>query len=120
MVLVNPPSDRLLLMLVEVRPTLAQKVNTLTRKNFMNIEIIIYLALGVLMNFIGPLASKINRERNKISLYDSLTEREPPLYKKILFQIIVRTIAILFYPVLYIGLIVDYYRSKRNFSSRTN
>lgn len=84
----------------------------------------IYLAIGVLMNIIGPLAKKINKEINKIkkpSFTDKLTEKPPvPFWKKILFESILRLFTILLYPILFVIISIDYYRSKKQIDLHSN
>lgn len=76
----------------------------------------IYLAIGILMNFIGPLAKKINEEITKIkepSFADLLTQKPSvPFWKKFLFEVILRLFTILLYPVLFVIISIDYYRSR--------
>lgn len=70
------------------------------------------------MNFIGPLSNKITKAINKIkniSLADILTEKPPiPVWKKLLFEMTIRTLVLCFYPLLYIIILIDYLRSNNN------
>jgi len=78
--------------------------------------LIIYLSIGVFMNIIGPLAKKVNddiKSVKKHSAEDLLIEKYPvPLWKKILYEIIWRLLIILFYPLLYLIICIDYFQIK--------
>lgn len=83
----------------------------------MKIVLLGYLFLGLMVNFIGPLAKKINEEFAKLntsSLVDKLLDKTPtPNWKKILFKSVFRIICFVFYPILYIIITYDYFHSKK-------
>jgi len=54
-----------------------------------------YLAGGVLMNFIGPVARKVPWELMKIVANE---DAEPPRWKMVVLEIIIRTGILLLYP----------------------
>ena len=79
----------------------------------MKIAILTYFIIGIILNFIGPLAKKIKAEIIKIykpSLSDIILEREPiPLWKRILVISILLTLSLAFYPLI---IPIDYFREK--------
>lgn len=87
-----------------------------------------YLLLGILLNFLGPLAKRIREEIDElnadlraISFADKLLDRKPiPSWKKIAFEIILRLLCLTAYPILYIVLVIDYFRSKREIKQTTD
>lgn len=76
----------------------------------------IYLAIGVLVNYIGPLSKKIDEEivsTKEPSFVDLLKEKPPASFWKIfLFEFILRLFTILLYPILFVIISIDYYRSR--------
>lgn len=78
--------------------------------------LIIYLSIGILLNIIGPIAKRINKDINEIktpSLSDLLTENPPlPFWKKFLFEFIMRVFTILLFPLFLIIICIDNFREK--------
>lgn len=79
--------------------------------------LIIYLSIGVLMNFIGPVAKHMNKkieEVRNLELYEILTDRpQTPKYKKIIYELYLRAITVLLYPILIILIFIDFLRPKK-------
>lgn len=82
----------------------------------MKTALFIYLFIGIVFNLLGPLARKIRgsvAEIREPSLSDLVLERDPvPSWKKVAFEVILRALAIVFYPILYLVLLYDYYQEK--------
>ena len=83
--------------------------------------ILIYLLLGIVLHFVGPLGKKIKKQlsatKRKISVQDAVLsyamEQTPtPQWKMIAFEVIVRLLSIVFFPLFYLILIIDHYRHK--------
>ena len=82
----------------------------------MKIAILIYLIIGVLLKIVGPLAKKIMEaisNYKKPSFADKLSGREPKSkWPIILFELTFRILILLFYPILYLIITIDYFHSK--------
>lgn len=83
-----------------------------------------YITLGILSNFIGPLALKINQEICIIKIPSSVDmhgnlELAVDVKTQILFEIIIRTPNITLYPVLYILMGIGHFRKRKNLKSKT-
>lgn len=78
--------------------------------------IIVYLAVGFLLNLIGPLAKMVNKKIKEIkepSFADVLLERKPISKIKIVWaEFVLRIFIFLFYPVLYLIIFIDFVRPK--------
>lgn len=83
--------------------------------------ILIYLSIGVLLSFIGPLSKKINHEiqRFKSPNIYSFRKVENPHRKQAIFffESFMRLITILFYPILYVILLIDFIKSEKDIKS---
>lgn len=79
--------------------------------------LILYLSIGFLMNFIGPLAKKINDTLNKVKInqiVDLFIEKPAtPFWKVILLEVTLRILIIIFYPLLYLVILIDYINEKK-------
>lgn len=77
---------------------------------------LIYLAIGILSNIIGPLANKLNvtiRDTKKVSAVYSLQSRRMlPEVRKVIFEMVYRVLVVILYPLFYAILIIDYFQSK--------
>jgi len=80
-------------------------------------SLILYLFIGVLNNIIGPLSKKINTEIKSVkkpSLAYLLSEKPPiPFWRKFLFELTLRILTVLFYPIFYVIIIIDSFGSKK-------
>ena len=82
----------------------------------MKTAILYYFVIGIILNIIGPLAQKMKEEIIKIykpSLSDIILEREPiPLWKRMSVITVLLILSVVFYPVLFIIITIDYFRKK--------
>ena len=79
----------------------------------MKIYIIIYLTIGVLSNIIGPLAKKVNKivkETRSSTITRLINKSNAKRREDLLIEIILRTLTLLFFPILYISLVVEFFR----------
>ena len=82
----------------------------------MKTVILIYLAFGIILNLIGPLANKIREQNKKLkirSLADPFASKKSiPKWKIILVDFIIRFLTLLFFPILYLVITIDFFRDK--------
>lgn len=79
----------------------------------MKIYLIIYLTIAVLSNTIGPLAKKVNsvvKETRSMTITRLINKPNAKKREDLFIEIILRTLAILFFPILYISLLIEYFR----------
>jgi hypothetical protein len=82
----------------------------------MTLALIVYLFIGIMSNFLGPLAKEVD---NMILKYKSqhlanILLGKPstaPKWKRASFEIVIRLIVVILYPVLYVLMAVDYFRT---------
>lgn len=78
--------------------------------------ILIYLAIGVLLSIIGPLAREFTKEIKQIereAIFDEFFKKEPtPSWIIVLLKVITRASSIVFYPIFYLMIAIDYVRIK--------
>ena len=82
------------------------------------IILIIYLLVGAIFNIIGPLTKEIKREKRKLKISSIQniirTKKLIPKWKVILFEIFLRILVLLFYPLIFLILLFD--SSRKNSS----
>ena len=83
----------------------------------MKIILIIYIAIGILSILVGPIANRIKRDildlKLKLSLQNSAGIKTASKRRVLLFEVFFRLLIILFHPLFYCILLIDYYRSKK-------
>jgi hypothetical protein len=79
----------------------------------MKIFLISYLSIGILSNIIGPSAKKLNsvvKETRSATITRLLNKPKVKKREDLFIEVILRILAILFFPILYISLVVEYFR----------
>jgi hypothetical protein len=89
----------------------------------MKTVILIYLLIGFILNFFGLLAKKITeaiKEVKRSSVWGTVIGKpKKPKWKIVVFEIILRGLAFLFYPILYVILLIDYLQGKQQHKKDT-
>jgi hypothetical protein len=81
----------------------------------MKIFMIAYLMTGILSNFIGPAAKKVNsvfKQTRSATITRLLNKSVAKKREDLFIEVILRILTILFFPILYIALVVEFFRFK--------
>jgi hypothetical protein len=79
----------------------------------MKIFLISYLAIGILSNFIGPSARKLNsviKETRSATITRLINKPKVKKREDLFIEVILRILTIFFFPILYIALVVEFFR----------
>lgn len=75
--------------------------------------LIVYFLIGVLMNIIGPIAKIINKRSPILNqLFHNDIKKAKTSWNKILFELFFRIICIIFFPILLLGILIDFQKFK--------
>lgn len=89
----------------------------------MKIILIIYLAIGILSLLVGPIANRIKRDildlKLKLSLQASAGIKTASKRRVMMLEVFSRLLIILFHPLFYTILLIDYFRSKKKDKNKT-